>query len=46
MALTVDKPKTRYAVVKNALFNWTLPRLLPKRAVDRIFARKLGLTPQ
>jgi hypothetical protein len=46
MALTVDKPKTRYAVVKNALFNWTLPRLLRKRAVDRIFARKLGLTPQ
>ncbi|SDP02797.1 SDR family NAD(P)-dependent oxidoreductase [Afipia sp. GAS231] len=46
MALTVDKPKTRYAVVKNALFNWTLPRLLPKRAVDRIFARKLGLTSQ
>jgi short-subunit dehydrogenase len=46
MALTVDKPKTRYAAVKNALFNWTLPRLLPKRAVDRIFARKLGLTSQ
>lgn len=46
MALTVDKPKTRYAVVKNALVNWTLPRLLPKRAVDRIFVRKLGLTPQ
>ena len=46
MALTADRPKTRYAVVKNALVNWTLPRLLPKRAVDRTFARKLGLTPQ
>ena len=46
MALTADKPKTRYAVVKNALVNWTLPRLLPKRAVDRTFAKNLGLTPR
>ena len=45
-ALTVDKPKTRYAVVKNALANWILPQLLPKRAVDRTFAKNLGLTPQ
>ena len=45
-ALTTERPKTRYAVVKNALFSWTLPRLLPKRAVDRTFARNLGLLPK
>jgi NAD(P)-dependent dehydrogenase (short-subunit alcohol dehydrogenase family) len=41
-ALTVDKPKTRYAVVKNAFFNWTIPQLLPKRTVDRTIAKQLG----
>ncbi|MEO8926499.1 MAG: SDR family oxidoreductase [Caulobacteraceae bacterium] len=41
-ALTVDKPKTRYAVVKNALANWTIPRMLPKRTVDRTIAKQLG----
>jgi NAD(P)-dependent dehydrogenase (short-subunit alcohol dehydrogenase family) len=45
-ALTVDKPKTRYAVLKGGLMNWTLPRLLPKRAVDKTFAKNLGLTPK
>jgi NAD(P)-dependent dehydrogenase (short-subunit alcohol dehydrogenase family) len=45
-ALTVDKPKTRYAVLKGALTNWTLPRLLPKRTVDNTFAKNLGLTPK
>jgi len=45
-ALTADKPKTRYAVVKNALFSWTIPQLLPKRFVDRTFAKNLGLTPK
>ena len=45
-ALTTDKPKTRYAVVKNAFFNWTLPQLLPKRTVDRTFAKNLGLLPK
>ncbi len=45
-ALTVDNPKTRYAVVKNALFSWTIPRLLPKRFVDRTFAKNLGLAPK
>ena len=45
-ALTADKPKTRYAVVKNALFNWTIPQLLPKRFVDNTFAKTLGLAPK
>jgi len=41
-ALTENKPKTRYAVVKGALTNWVLPRLLPKRVVDRTIAKQLG----
>ena len=42
-ALTVRRPRTRYAVVPKRLLNWSLPRLLPDRAVDIIFARRLGL---
>ncbi len=45
-ALTVDKPKTRYAVVKNPLMDWILPLMLPKRTVDRTFAKNIGLTPK
>lgn len=44
-ALTVAKPKVRYAVVPGALINWVLPRLLPKRTVDRIMARMARLLP-
>jgi NAD(P)-dependent dehydrogenase (short-subunit alcohol dehydrogenase family) len=43
-ALTARKPKARYSPVPNKLFNYTLPTLLPKRAVDRFFWRSLGLT--
>lgn len=41
-ALTVPKPRVRYAVVPQRFRNWTLPRLLPRRIVDRIIARGLG----
>ena len=41
-ALTTARPKTRYAVVKDALTGWTIPRLLPKRMVDRVFGKQLG----
>lgn len=41
-ALTTGKPKTRYAVVKNPLVNWTIPRLMPPRIVDQIVASGLG----
>jgi hypothetical protein len=44
-ALTTDKTKTRYAVVKSALADWILPRILPKRVVDRTIAKRLGFTP-
>jgi NAD(P)-dependent dehydrogenase (short-subunit alcohol dehydrogenase family) len=42
-ALTTSKPRVRYAVVPNAISNWLIPMLLPKRFVDRIIARRLGL---
>ncbi len=42
-ALTSPRPRARYAVVPQQLLNWTLPRLLPVRLVDRLFARQLGL---
>ena len=44
LALSAPKPRARYAVVPNRIFNWTLPMLLPKRVVDRLIAKQLGLT--
>lgn len=44
-ALTAARPKARYPVVPGHVQNWTIPRLLPVRAVDRIIAARLGLTP-
>lgn len=41
-ALTVPNPHLRYAVVPNPLFNWIIPRILPKRMLDRAFAKNLG----
>jgi NAD(P)-dependent dehydrogenase (short-subunit alcohol dehydrogenase family) len=42
-ALTTPRPKTRYPILHHSFINWTLPMLLPKRLLDRIIARKLGL---
>lgn len=42
-ALTARRPRTRYAVVRNPLVNWLLPRMLPDRVLDWIIARQLGL---
>lgn len=42
-ALTVRRPRVRYAPVPNKLMNWTLPMLLPRRVVDRMIARGTGL---
>jgi hypothetical protein len=44
LALTAPKPRARYAVLRGKFFNWTLPLLLPKRTLDRIITRALGLT--
>jgi NAD(P)-dependent dehydrogenase (short-subunit alcohol dehydrogenase family) len=42
-ALTARRPRARYAIVRNRLFNWTIPTLLPKRVLDRLIAGRLGL---
>ena len=43
LALTTPRPKARYAVVPQRIQNWTLPRLLPARMIDRTFAKHMGL---
>ena len=44
-ALSARAPKTRYEAVKGRFANATLPSLLPRRAVDRLMGRQLGLLP-
>lgn len=43
-ALTAARPRTRYAPVPQPLLNWVLPNLLPQRVIDRLIARRFGLT--
>jgi len=42
-ALTTPRPRIRYAIVRQKLENWILPRLLPARWIDAAVARRLGL---
>lgn len=44
-ALTVAKPKTRYTVTPDPFQNF-LANTLPKRRVDRIIAKQVGLLPE
>ena len=44
--LTTARPKVRYAILRQPFRGWTLPRLLPKRFVDRKIAQRMGLTRQ
>jgi NAD(P)-dependent dehydrogenase (short-subunit alcohol dehydrogenase family) len=44
-ALTTARPKTRYTVTPEPVQNFMVNNL-PKRLVDRLIARRLGLTPQ
>lgn len=44
-ALTVAKPRARYAPVPGKLLNWTLPTMLPTRVVDQLIGSQLGLKP-
>jgi NAD(P)-dependent dehydrogenase (short-subunit alcohol dehydrogenase family) len=44
-AITAKRPKVRYTVTPTPLQNFLLSRL-PKRLVDRVLARTLGLTAQ
>ncbi len=43
-ALTVQKPKVLYTVVQQKFKNWTIPMHLPKRLLDRLIGKQLGLT--
>lgn len=43
-ALTKSVPKTRYALLKNKITNWTIPRLLPTRTLDKAIAKRFGIT--
>ncbi len=43
LALTVRRPKVRYAVVPQRFKNWTLPNLLPRRLLDRMIGKHAGL---
>jgi NAD(P)-dependent dehydrogenase (short-subunit alcohol dehydrogenase family) len=38
------QPKTRYAPMAQKFSNWTLPRLLPDRQVDRMIYKTLGMS--
>ncbi|MEM8935665.1 MAG: SDR family oxidoreductase [Pseudomonadota bacterium] len=40
--LTMNKPKTRYAIMREKFTTWILPKFLPKRLVDRIIAKRFG----
>jgi NAD(P)-dependent dehydrogenase (short-subunit alcohol dehydrogenase family) len=42
--LTIPKPRVRYAITPNPLSGW-IQNQLPKRFVDRLIAKRLGLTP-
>lgn len=42
-ALTARKPEVRYAVVQQKFKNWTVPMHLPKRLLDRLIGKQLGL---
>lgn len=42
-SLTARRPKVRYTIVQQKLKNWTIPMLLPKRTLDRIISKRLGL---
>jgi NAD(P)-dependent dehydrogenase (short-subunit alcohol dehydrogenase family) len=42
-ALTARSPRVRYAVVPQRLSNWIIPMALPRRLLDAMIARGLGL---
>lgn len=44
-ALTVRKSAVRYAVAREKLKEWTIPTRLPKRLLDRLIGKQVGLLP-
>ena len=44
-ALTLPNPKVRYTMVPDPMQRW-MAAVLPKRTLDKIIAKRLGLMPQ
>lgn len=44
-ALTINRPKTRYALPATWLRDWVIPLYAPRRWIDRIIQRSLNLFP-
>ena len=42
-ALVAPKPPTRITLLQGKFMNWTLPRILPDRVLDRMVGKRLGL---
>lgn len=42
-ALTVPRPRARYVILRRKFVNWTIPRALPDRWLDRMMAKSIGL---
>lgn len=42
-AIEAKRPHARYAVLKDRLAGWTVPRSLPRRVLDRVLAKRMGL---
>jgi NAD(P)-dependent dehydrogenase (short-subunit alcohol dehydrogenase family) len=42
-ALTARRPAVRLAIVPKRLINWTIPRLIPMRTLDKLVARFFGI---
>ena len=44
-AIAVRTPRARYAILRGKFAGWTVPRLLPRRMLDRVLAKRIGLLP-
>lgn len=42
-ALTDKRPKARVALVAGRLMNWTIPRMMPLRMLDKVLGKGVGL---
>ncbi|HET9911058.1 MAG TPA: SDR family NAD(P)-dependent oxidoreductase [Anaerolineales bacterium] len=45
-ALTTPRPRVRYALAPGSFISRILPRIMPKRLIDRVVAKNLGLRKQ
>jgi len=42
-ALTVTRPRVRFAIVPERFMNWTIPQLMPMRILDKLVAQFFGI---